>query len=239
MKVSFIIPTLNEHGNISRLITKINNITKANNIKNEIIVIDDNSRDGTIEEIKNMQNFQENLRLIVRDKPDGIGSAHIVGYNLAKGDLIISMDADLSHPPEKIPEFIRKINSGFDMVMSSRYVPGGETDKNLKFYLISKLGGYYLSLMLRIKILDFTTGYRAIKKQLWQKIKNYTYSKKNVFLIESVYFAHKNGAKLTEIPIFFKERELGESKTPLFKESLKAIFLPIKVRFSSLRKLKK
>lgn len=239
MKVSFIIPTLNEHGNISRLITKINNITKANNIKNEIIVIDDNSRDGTIEEIKNMQNFQENLRLIVRDKPDGIGSAHIVGYNLAKGDLIISMDADLSHPPEKIPEFIRKINSGFDMVMSSRYVPGGETDKNLKFYLISKLGGYYLSLMLRIKILDFTTGYRAIKKQLWQKIKNYTYSKKNVFLIESVYFAHKKGAKLAEIPIFFKERELGESKTPLFKESLKAILLPIKVRLSSLRKPKK
>ncbi|MFX1391929.1 MAG: glycosyltransferase [Promethearchaeota archaeon] len=230
MKISIIIPTLNEHGNITRLIKRINKITKENNIKNEIIIVDDNSTDGTIEDIKILQKNQKNLKLVVREKPYGIGSAHIEGYNLAQGDVIISMDADLSHPPEKIPEFLTKIKSGFDMVMSSRYIPGGATDKNLRFYLISKIGGYYLSIMLRIKILDFSTGYRAIKKELWKKIKNHKYSNKNVFLIESIYYAHKHGAKLIEIPIFFKEREIGESKTPLFKEALKALFLPIKMK---------
>jgi len=236
MRVSFVIPTLNEHGNITRLIERINKIIKKINLDYEIIVIDDNSTDGTIQAVKNLQKIQENLNLFVREKPQGIGSAHIEGYNQAQGDLIISMDADLSHPPEKIPEFIAKIKSGFDMVMSSRYIPGGATDKNLKLYLVSKIGGYYLSLMLRINILDFTTGYRAIKKDLWQKIKNYSYSKKNVFLIESIYYAHKCGAKLAEIPIFFKEREIGESKTPLFKEAIKALFLPFKMKFLSREK---
>jgi dolichol-phosphate mannosyltransferase len=146
MRVSFVIPTLNEHGNITRLIERINKIIKKINLDYEIIVIDDNSTDGTIEAVKNLQKIQENLNLFVREKQQGIGSAHIEGYNQAQGDLIISMDADLSHPPEKIPEFIAKIKSGFDMVMSSRYILGGATDKNLKFYLVSKIGGYYLSL---------------------------------------------------------------------------------------------
>lgn len=232
MKVSFVIPTYNEKGNITRLINKINHITREYNIDNEIIVIDDNSTDGTIEDIRNLQKNQSNIKLIVREHLMGIGTAHIEGYNQAIGDLIISMDADLSHPPEKIIEFIEKIQKGYEMVMSSRYIPGGSTDKSLKFYFISKLGGIFLSKLLRINILDFSTGYRAIKKEIWEAIKNFKYSKRNIFLIESVYYAHKIGARLTEVPIFFKGREIGESKTSLVKEALKALILPIKLRLS-------
>jgi len=230
MKVSIVIPTLNEHGNITRLIEKINIITKENNISNEIIIVDDNSIDGTIEDVKKLQEDQKNLHLIVRTNNRGIGTAHIEGYNNAQGDIIISMDADLSHPPEKIPEFINKINEGYDMVMSSRYISGGATDKRLKFYLISKMGGYYLSKTLRINIIDLSTGYRAVKKEIWAKIKSYQYSNRNIFLIESIYYAHKHGANLTEIPIFFKDREIGDSKTPYIKMAIKAIILPIRIR---------
>ncbi|MFX0140672.1 MAG: glycosyltransferase [Candidatus Hodarchaeota archaeon] len=236
IKASIIIPTLNEHGNIERLIKKINDITRNYDINNEIIVVDDNSIDGTIEDVRRLQSSQNNLKLIIREKPEGIGTAHIVGYNEAQGDIILSMDADLSHPPEKIPEFVSKIKLGYDMVMSSRYIPGGATDKNLKYYLISKLGGYFLSVTLGIKIIDFSTGYRAIRKELWEAIKNYKYSNKNIFLIESIYHAYKNGARLYEIPIFFKEREIGESKTHLIKEALKALILPIKLRIHYLKK---
>ena len=235
MKVSFVIPTYNEKGNITRLIDKINFFTQAHKISNEIIVIDDNSTDGTIQDVKTLQKNQSNIKLIVRESLMGIGTAHIEGYNLASGDLIISMDADLSHPPEDLLEFIEKIQKGYEMVMSSRYIPGGSTDKSLKFYFISKLGGYYLSKLLKIKILDFSTGYRAIKKELWEAIKNFKYSRRNIFLIESVYYAHKVGARLTEVPIFFKRREIGVSKTPLFKEALKALFLPIKLRLNWLK----
>lgn len=228
--VSFVIPTLNEHGNIDRLIKKINNIMQLNKINYEIIIVDDNSKDGTIEDVKKIQKSQDNLKLIVRRKERGIGTALIKGYNSAKGDLLLSIDADLSHPPEKIPEFIRKINNGFDMVMSSRYIPGGSVDKNIKNYLISKIGAYYLSLMFRIKIKDFTTAYRAIRRDLWEKIKNYKYSKRNIFLIESIFYAHRLGAKLSEVPIFFRNREVGESKTPLFKIAINSLIIPFKMR---------
>ena len=235
MKISFVIPTYNEKGNITRLIDKINYFTREHKISNEIIVIDDNSTDGTIQDVKTLQKNQSNIKLIVRESLMGIGTAHIEGYNLASGNIIISMDADLSHPPENLLEFIEKIQKGYEMVMSSRYIPGGSTDKSLKFYFISKLGGYYLSKLLKIKILDFSTGYRAIKKELWEAIKNFKYSRRNIFLIESVYYAHKVGARLAEVPIFFKRREIGVSKTPLFKEALKALFLPIKLKLNWLK----
>ncbi len=230
MLVSIIIPTYNESGNITQLIKKINEITKKNKIENNIIIVDDNSTDGTIQEVQNFQKNQKNIKLIVRNGLLGIGTAHIEGYNQAKGDIILSIDADLSHPPEKIPLFISKIKEGNDLVMSSRYIPGGKTDKNIKYYLISKLGGYYLSKLLKINVLDFSTGYRAIKKKMWEKIKNYQYSKRNLFLIESIYFAHKHRAKLAEIPIYFKDREIGESKTHLIREALNALILPLKLR---------
>ncbi len=239
MLISIVIPTYNESGNITKLIKKINEITEKNKIKNNIIIVDDNSTDGTIQEVQEFQKYQKNIKLIVRHGLLGIGTAHIDGYNQAKGDIIISIDADLSHPPEKIPLFISKIKSGYDFVMSSRYIPGGKTDKSIKYYLISKLGGYYLSKLLNINILDFSTGYRAITKEMWKKIKYYQYSKRNVFLIESIYFAYKHQAKLAEIPIFFKDREIGESKTSLIKEAFKALILPIKLKIYWLKYGKK
>ena len=148
----------------------------------------------------------------------------------------MSIDADLSHPPEKIPEFINKIKNGFDMVMSSRYIPGGNVDQNIKNYLVSKLGAHYLSLMFRIPIKDFTTAYRIMRRELWEKINSYKYSKKNMFLIESIYNAYKHGAKLSDVPIFFKDREFGVSKTPLLKMAIKSLFIPFKMRLAQLRK---
>jgi dolichol-phosphate mannosyltransferase len=236
MYVSFIIPTLNEHGNITRLIKKINSITKKNNINNEIIIIDDNSTDGTIEDIKNLQKSQKNLKLMVRKRALGIGSAHIAGYNIAKGDLIISMDADLSHPPEKIPELIKAIKKGYDICIGSRYVKGAGSDKHIINQFISKFGSFFHSLMFRIKIRDFSNGYRAIKKDIWEEINNYKYTHRNNFLIESLYYAHLHGAKITEIPAFFKERKIGESKTPLVQETLRGLILPFKMKLKSRKK---
>ena len=180
MKVSFVLPTKNEHGNIERLIPKINKITSKYNILNEILIIDDNSNDGTIEDVKNLMKFQNNIHLIQRKdfsnifpkfpkkwKYLGIGSAHKIGYNLAKGDLIISMDADLSHPPEKITNMINLINSGHDICVGSRYVRGGGSDKNILNQVISRLGSLYLSHFLGIKINDLSNGFRVIRKKIW------------------------------------------------------------------------
>jgi len=250
MKISIVIPTKNEHGNIDRLIKRINTVVKEYNIESEILVIDDNSKDGTQEDILTLMKVQNNLRLIQRSNyrnwfpkyPKkwnylGIGSAHKIGYNLAEGDLIISVDGDLSHPPEKIPILIDKIKNGYDISVGSRYVKGGGSDKNLINRFVSRMGSTYLAFMCGVKIRDFSTGMRAIKKEVWEKIKSHEYTNDNNFLIESLYFAHKNDARIIEIPIFFKEREIGESKTPLVKETLKALILPLKLKLSSYKRI--
>ncbi len=244
MKVSIVIPTKNEHGNITRLIAKIIKVTTRQNLNYELLVIDDNSNDGTIEDVKKLKENHKNLQLIQRQRYSflfpryptnwkylGIGSAHKIGYNLATGDIIISMDADLSHPPEKIPELLEKICNGYDICVGSRYVEGGGTDKNIINRIVSRMGSFYLSRLLGMKLNDLSTGYRAIKRNIWEKIKRHSYTNDNNFLIESLYFAQLFGAKITEIPIFFKEREVGESKTPLVKETLKALVLPLKLRY--------
>jgi len=251
MKVSIVIPTKNEHGNIYKLIKLINETTKKHKIDNEILVIDDQSEDGTIQDVEKLQQNQSNLKLIQRAKYKhlfpkypkkwkyiGLGSAHKIGYNVAQGDLIIAMDGDLSNHPKEIPHLIKRINLGYDFCVGSRYIGGGGSDKNLIYQIISRFGNKYISVMSRINVRDFSTGYRAIKKKVWEKIKNIHYTNDNNFLIESLYFAHKIGAKISEIPIFFKEREIGESKTPLLKETLKAITLPFKLKLISRKNIK-
>jgi len=249
MKVSIVIPTKNEHGNIDRLIKKINEVVKKHKINTEILVIDDQSEDGTIDDVKELQKSQNNLKIIQRAnykhlfpkypkkwKYIGLGSAHKIGYILAEADLIISMDGDLSNNPKEIPKLIKKINEGYDVCVGSRYIGGGGSDKNILNQIISRFGNNYITLLSGIRINDFSTGYRAIKKKTWDKIKKIEYSNDNNFLIESLYFAHKNGAMISEIPIFFKEREIGESKTPLIKETLKALILPFKLKLINQKK---
>jgi len=250
MNLSIVIPTKNERGNIDRLIQLINKTINENNIKSEILVIDDQSADGTIQDVETLQREQNNIKLIQRANyshlfPNypkkwsyiGLGSAHKIGYNLAQGDLIISMDGDLSHHPKEIPKLIKHIENGFDVCVGSRYIGGGGSDKNVINRFISRFGSIYISLICGIKIKDLSTGYRAIKKSIWEQIKNKYYTNDNNFLIESLFYAYKSGAKIAEIPIFFKEREIGESKTPLLKETIKALLLPFKLKIY-LRKFK-
>ncbi|MFX1277505.1 MAG: glycosyltransferase [Promethearchaeota archaeon] len=251
MKVSIVIPTKNEKGNIDRLIKMINEVTKKHSINNEILVIDDQSEDGSIEDVKELQKSLSHLKLIQRAqyrhifpkypkkwKYIGLGSAHKIGYNLARGDLIISMDGDLSNDPKEIPKLIRKINEGYDICVGSRYIGGGGSDKNIINQIVSRFGNNYITMLSGIKIRDFSTGYRAIRRNIWEKIKDLNYTNDNNFLIESLYFAYKSGAKISEIPIFFKEREIGESKTPLLKETFKALILPFKLKLLYSKNLK-
>jgi len=186
MKISFIIPTKNEHGNVDRLIKKINEITEKYNLDNELLVIDDNSTDGTIEDVEKLCRSQKNLYLHQRSQYShlfpkypkkwkylGIGSAHKVGYHLAKGYLIITIDADLSQPPERIMDLINLIKNGYDIGIGSRYIKGAKSEQRILNHFISRMGNIYLSILLGLKITDFSNGYRIIKKELWEKIKSY------------------------------------------------------------------
>lgn len=204
--ISIIIPTYNESENISRLIDEIRKHSKAG-----IIVVDDNSPDNTAEIAK-----KKRVNIIKNKSKSGLGHAYIKGmeYAIANGsDILVEMDADFSHDPRYLRIFEKEIQKN-DMVIGSRYVPGGSIPKEWAFHrkLISKYGNMILSYLLG-NISDYSTGYRIIRKDVFEKvkpkIKNYNgYTFQVAFLNE----ARKAGFRIKEVPIEFKDRKYGQSK---------------------------
>lgn len=221
--ISFVLPTYNERENIVKLIEGIEDTSRKNNIKPEIIVIDDNSPDGTADAVRKLKKRFRNIRLFVRAGKLGLASAHILGYEKAKGEIIISMDTDLSHDPAEIPNFINKINEGYDVVIGSRHVRGAYYEKratNTKIkYFLSKFGNILTTLISHVSIHDFTNGYRAFKKNVANEVG--IESKGNSFLMEFIVKAHRKGYKITEIPVTFFDRKVGKSKIKHGKESIR------------------
>ena len=228
MKLSVILPTYNEKENIERMIFSLTNILNNNKIKAIIVVVDDNSPDGTGEIVEKIKKENKIVHIVHRKKKEGLGRAYISGmkYSLKNNaDLIMTMDCDFSHDPNLIPNFIKKIQEGYDLVLGSRYIPGGGVkDWPLHRRLISKGGNFLPRLILGLKTHDNTTGFRCYKAKVLNSldldnIKSNGYS----FLVEMSFLIQKAGFKIGETPIIFKDRELGETKI-----SKKEIFRTLK-----------
>ena len=205
-------PTYNESENI---INFCNKILKIKNI--DLIIIDDNSPDGTAEIIFKLQKKYKRLFIIKRKKKLGIGSALRTGMDYAlknNYDAIITMDADLSHEPKEIPSFIRKIKK-FDFVAGSRYMTGGKS--NYKGYrdFISRLANIGCKFLLRMPFKEYTTSFRAYNTKSLKVLKKATlWSDGYSSQIEFIFFIYISGLKCIEIPIQFHDRTKGKSKIP-------------------------
>lgn len=233
-KIFIIIPTYNEKDNIKKLICQIfdSNIPDLN-----ILIIDDNSPDGTGEIIKDLiKKHQNRLHLIQRNGKLGMGSAYIAGFKYAlseNADLIFEMDADFSHDPKYIPDFIKQTNFGFDVVLGSRRIKnGGVIGWNWTRKLMSAGAMSFSRIILKLKTKDVTTGYRCYKKEVLlkvdlDKIKSNGYA----FQEEMIYLCEKKEFKIKEIPIIFKDRKLGKSKLG-HKDIVEFFKTVIKLKFS-------
>ncbi len=229
--LSVVIPTYNESMNIEKLIQCINSVFTENDIDGEILVVDDNSPDGTGDVVRELMVNYTNLRLLPRRKKEGLGVAHLAGYAEVHGDITVSLDADLSHDPKEIPVMLARIEDGYDVVIGSRYVKGGKVEEKPIFNVIaSKVAGILAKIGYGVNIADFTNGYRMFKSEVYESIKMCDYSKGNVFLAEFIYYAHKNGFKVTEIPTTFVERSAGETKTNVAREAKALVRSIIKLR---------
>ena len=140
MKLSLVIPTYNEKENIQKIIQKIQREFKENKINGELIIVDDNSPDGTGAILDKLKTKQKNLKVIHRTGKLGLSSAVLEGWKIAEGDILGVMDADLSHPPEKIKHLFFPIKDNkADFTIGSRYIPGGRIEGwNIKRKLMSK-----------------------------------------------------------------------------------------------------
>jgi len=223
--VSVVLSTYNERENVSKLIPIIEDILKRSKIRGEIVVVDDNSPDGTSDLVRKLGGKYGNVRLLWRPRKMGPGSAHADGYRFAKGSIIVGMDTDFSHNPYDIPRFVTKISEGYDLVVGSRYIKDGQYEvksfQTLRKSIASRLGNILISLLSRVPVHDFTTALRAIRREAVWGVK--TESKGNSFFMEFIVKAYWKGYRTTEIPIVFRDRVVGKSKLKLGSQSFKML----------------
>lgn len=223
--VSVVLGTYNERENLAKLVPTIESVFEENRIDCEIVVVDDNSPDGTSELVRELGMNYRNVRLLWRPEKMGPGSAHADGYRAAKGDIIIGMDTDFSHDPYDIPRFLAKIDEGYDVVQASRYIEGGTYEVNSfqtwKKKMASKFGNVLIAFLSRVPLHDFTTSFRAVRRVVVENVK--TESSGNSFFMEFLVKAHRKGYRLIEIPIAFKDRVIGKSKLKLGRQSIRML----------------
>lgn len=237
-----IIPTYNEKGNIDRLIKEIFNLQ----IAFDILIVDDNSPDGTADIVKSMQqNYSNRLFIIEREGKLGLGTAYITGFKWALQhdyDFIFEMDADFSHDPNDLPRLYEACaNNNADVAIGSRYKNGANVvNWPIGRIMISYFASKYVAFITGMKINDATAGFKCYKRKVLEtidldriKFKGYA------FQIEMKFSSWKYGFKLKEVPIIFTNRQVGASKMSggIFNEALWGV-IGMKLR-SLTRKYKK
>ena len=212
MNILIITPTFNESKNIVLLIEKI----LKKNPSYHLLVIDDNSPDGTAHIVKRMQDDYKNIFIEEREKKSGLGTAYIHGFNWALKndyDYIVQIDADLSHNPDDIPRLISRLENN-DLVIGSRYTSGvSVVNWPIRRLLLSYFANLYARLITGMHVKDATGGFKAWKREVLESIElDHVQSQGYSFKIEMNFRALSKGFKVTEEPIIFIDRTIGESK---------------------------
>jgi len=228
-KIRVILPTYNEKENLKLLIPELFNIFRENNLDADVLIVDDNSPDGTADFVETISKTYP-IKLIKRECKMGLGSAYILGFKESIKDgvnIVFEMDADLSHKPEYVIHFIEKINQGFDMVIGEREKIVGWSIYRKMISRTGNLIGRYLA---GIKISDLTTGYRAYRKDVLKNIDlDKIESNGYAFQLETLYRGIAGGFKVGSIPIIFYDRQNGKSKLSKW-DMLEFLILAIKIR---------
>lgn len=228
-----IIPTYRERENIEAIIKAITELP----VGFDILIIDDNSPDGTAEVVKSLQPSFPNLHLIERPGKLGLGTAYITGFKWSverNYDYIYEMDADFSHDPRDLPRLYKACSEeGADVAIGSRYISGvNVVNWPLSRVLMSYIASIYVRFITRMKVMDTTAGFVCYRKEVLEKLKpEHIKSIGYGFQIEMKFTAWKMGFRIVEVPIIFTDRKLGSSKMTggIFSEALWGV-LTMKIR---------
>ncbi len=213
MRAVVVLPTYNERENVAALLAAV----RAAQPDVDVLVVDDSSPDGTGELVEEVAGDLGQIKLLRRPGKQGLGSAYRQGFALALDegyDVVVSMDVDFSHDPAVLADLLRLIEAGADAVIGSRYVPGGATvDWPVHRRLLSRWGNRYTSLLLGLQVRDCTSGFRAYRASALRAIAPETTTAEGyAFLTELVRRLVRQGWRVMETPIVFRDRRFGESK---------------------------
>ncbi|MFI9535337.1 polyprenol monophosphomannose synthase [Nocardia fusca] len=233
MRVTVVVPTYNERDNLPVAVERLTALPVPGL---HVLVVDDNSPDGTGEVAEKLAaDLPDVVSVLHRTEKDGLGRAYIAGITRALeegAEVVIQMDADLSHPAEVIPAMLAELDRpGIGVVLGSRYVPGGSTAAEWKWYrkALSAWANFYVNAILRLGIKDATAGFKAWEADTLRAIEVGTIRSNGYsFQVEMNYRAKKQGIGIAEVPIRFEERTLGASKMSL-KVQLESALMPWKL----------
>lgn len=219
-EVSIVIPTYNERENIDEVVRRVDAVFR--DIPHEILIVDDSSPDGTGERALELAASGLPVRLVRRDKREGIGAALRAGYDTAQGRYAASLDADLSFPPEDLMRLYRTVQAGADLALGERHGGSGSYDAPKLSIRIkrtfSRAGNYLMRTTTGIPSSDFTANFRMIRTDVWHKTR--ALSNRNAFLFEMIVNAWISGAVIRAIPVSFADRLYGRSKLRPGSEAL-------------------
>jgi dolichol-phosphate mannosyltransferase len=214
LRATICLPTYNELANLEPMVRALEPLLREGD---RILVIDDGSPDGTGEAADRLAAELGFVDALHRPTKEGLGPAYLAGFERALADgaeLVLEMDCDFSHDPKDVPRLIAAAEDGADVVLGSRYVPGGGvTDWGIVRRAISRGGSLYTELFLRMGVKDPTGGFKCFRRRVLETIDlGAITSKGYAFQIETTYRAKKAGCTVVEIPITFSDRERGQSK---------------------------
>ena len=218
MKLTVVVPTYNEAENLDKLVSALFSLPIPDL---SLLVVDDNSPDGTGDLAETLaREHPGHFDILHRQGKLGLGTAYIEGIRaaLASGaEAIAQMDADFSHPPELLVTLLATLNC-CDVVMGSRYVPGGAVDQRWPMWRkgLSAFGNYYARTILQLPVRDTTGGFRlwhrhTLQNMPLERVRSNGYG----FLVEMTYLAHRLGYSFREVPFYFADRRWGKSKMSL------------------------
>src|SRR5438128_1416885 len=234
MKTLIIIPTYNEIDNLPPLLEEIFSYMP----EADVLIVDDNSPDGTGKLADEIHNENGRVKVLHRPGKQGLGTAYIAGFKYAIEhgyDVAFEMDADFSHDPHYLPDFLKAIENA-DLVIGSRYIAGGGTPNwSILRRLISGGGNIFARIMLGIPVHDCTAGYRCYRRRVLESIDLDTIQSQGyAFQIELAYRVMQRGFKIVETPIVFMDRRIGKSKMSR-KIVIEAFIYVLRTRFGKKR----
>jgi dolichol-phosphate mannosyltransferase len=205
------LPTYNELENLEPMLRALGDKDVR------VLVIDDNSPDGTGELADRLAQELDYVDVLHRERKEGLGPAYLAGFHRALSDgaeLVLEMDCDFSHDPNDVPRLLAAVEHGADLALGSRYVPGGGVRNwGLVRRLISEGGSLYARVLLGVKVQDLTGGFKCYRRGVLEAIDlDAVDSKGYAFQIETTYRALRAGFEVVEVPITFADREVGGSK---------------------------
>ena len=232
-ELSVVIPTYNEKENIKILIPKILNVLNDHDITGEIIIVDDQSADGSRTVLKELEAKIPCLKVIFREPPNSLARSWFEGFDNASKENIVCIDADLCHDPKYFPEMLDKMES-FDIVIGSRYMRrrwAMMEDKSFFPVFVSIVGQSLSRIATGFKEFDTSHSFRMFKKKVFLAIREDLKQEGNAFLLEYLYHAKRHGYSTTEIPIEYGKRIHGKTKLKVTKEGIRYLKLITRIFF--------